>query len=71
MRIYDLGRWASARALLLHDGGEREYAYGPALGLPAPKVGAFTQELYDKAEKGGWIVVSMKRDWKRIFAFEG
>jgi phosphoglycolate phosphatase-like HAD superfamily hydrolase len=55
--------------LLLHDDAKREYAYGPALGLPDTKVGAFTQELYDEAMKDGWMVVSMKKDWKRIFAF--
>jgi len=26
--------------------------------------------LYDEAKKKGWIVISMKNDWKRIFAFE-
>jgi len=56
--------------LVLHDDGEREYAYGPAQGLPDTKVGTFTQELYDEAKKGGWIVVSMKTDWKRVFAFD-
>lgn len=56
--------------LVLHDDAEREYAYGPAEGLPDTKVGAFTQDLYDEAVKGGWIVISMKNDWKRIFAFE-
>jgi phosphoglycolate phosphatase-like HAD superfamily hydrolase len=55
--------------LLLHDDAEREYAYGPAQGLPDTKVGAFTQELYDEAMKDGWTVISMKKDWKRIFAF--
>ena len=55
---------------LLHDDAKREYAYGPAQGLPATKVGAFTQELYDEAKKDGWTVISMKDDWKRIFAFE-
>ena len=49
---------------------KREYAYGPAQGLPDTKVGTFTQALYDEAKKGGWIVISMKNDWKRIFAFE-
>ncbi len=48
----------------------REYAYGPAQGLPDTKVGAFTQALYDEAQKQGWTVISMRRDWKRIFAFE-
>jgi haloacid dehalogenase-like hydrolase len=56
--------------LVLHDDGAREYAYGPAQGLPDTKVGRFTPELYDEAQKDGWIVVSMKNDWKRIFAFE-
>jgi phosphoglycolate phosphatase-like HAD superfamily hydrolase len=56
--------------LLLHDDGEREYAYGPAKGLPDTKVGRFPPELYDEATKDGWIVFSMKNDWKRIFAFE-
>jgi phosphoglycolate phosphatase-like HAD superfamily hydrolase len=56
--------------LVLHDDAEREYAYGPANGLPATKVGTFTQALFDEAKKDGWIVISMKMDWKRIFAFE-
>ena len=34
------------------------------------EVGTFTQDLYDEAKKDGWIVVSMKKDWKRIFPFE-
>ena len=51
--------------LVLHDDAAREYAYGPAKGLPDVKLGAFTQELYDQAKKEGWTVVSMKDDWKR------
>jgi hypothetical protein len=39
-------------------------------GLPASKVGAFTQALYDQAQKQGWTVISMKNDWKKIFSFE-
>ena len=64
------GDGARLAMLVLHDDGEREYAYGPAQGLPDTKVGRFTQELYDEAIKDGWIVVSMKNDWKRIFAFD-
>jgi len=56
--------------LLLHDDAAREYAYGPAEGLPATEVGTFTQALYNEAKAKGWTVVSMKNDWKRIFAFE-
>ena len=37
---------------------------------PDTKVGKFTQALYDEAKKDGWVVISMKDDWKRIFGFE-
>jgi phosphoglycolate phosphatase-like HAD superfamily hydrolase len=56
--------------LVQHDDAQREYAYGPAQGLPDTKVGTFTQALYDEAKKDGWTVISMKNDWKRIFAFD-
>ena len=55
--------------LVLHDDAVREYAYGPAQGLPDTNEGTFTQSLYDEAQKAGWTVISMKNDWKRIFAF--
>ena len=64
------GDGARLAMLVLHDDDKREYAYGPAQGLPDTKVGAFTQALYDEAKKKGWTVISMKSDWKRIFAFE-
>jgi hypothetical protein len=53
--------------LVLHDDGTREFAYGPAGGLPATSVGTFSQALMDEAERNGWIVISMKNDWKTIF----
>jgi phosphoglycolate phosphatase-like HAD superfamily hydrolase len=56
--------------LVLHDDAQREYAYGPALGLPDTKVGTFPQALYDEAISKGWTVISMKKDWKRIFRFD-
>jgi len=64
------GAGARLKMLLLHDDAAREYAYGPAQGLPDTKVGTFTPALYDEAKKNGWTVISMKNDWKRIFAFE-
>jgi phosphoserine phosphatase len=64
------GDGARLAMLVLHDDAKREYAYGPATGLRATKVGTFTQGLYDEAKKQGWIVISMKDDWKKIFAFE-
>ncbi len=56
--------------LVLHDDAAREYAYGPAKGLPDTKLGAFTPALYEQTKKDGWTVVSMKDDWKQVFAFE-
>jgi hypothetical protein len=61
---------AATSTVMSVDDAQREYAYGPAQGLGNTKVGTFTQELYDEAAKQGWTVVSMKTDWKRIFAFE-
>jgi hypothetical protein len=64
------GDGARLMMLVLHDDAQREYAYGPAQGLPDTKVGTFSQALYDEANKEGWTVVSMKNDWNRIFTFE-
>ena len=64
------GDGARLMMLVMHDDAKREYAYGPAQGLPASKVGTFTQALYDEVKKKGWTVISMKNDWKKIFAFE-
>ena len=64
------GDGARLMMLVMHDDAKREYAYGPAQGLPQTKVGALTQALYDQAKKNGWTVISMKDDWKKIFAFE-
>jgi phosphoglycolate phosphatase-like HAD superfamily hydrolase len=64
------GDGARLAMIVLHDDAKREYAYGPAQGLPDTKVGTFTQALYDEAKDKGWTVISMKDDWNRIFAFE-
>jgi phosphoglycolate phosphatase-like HAD superfamily hydrolase len=64
------GAGARLKMLVLHDDATREYAYGPAQGLPNSRVGTFTQALYDEAKKDGWTVISMKNDWTRIFAFD-
>jgi len=56
--------------LVYHDDAQREYAYGPAGGLPDTKVGTFSDALMAEAKKRGWNVISMKNDWKRIFAWE-
>ena len=63
------GHGARLMMLVLHDDKEREYAYGPADGLPNSKVGTFTQALFDEAKSKGWTVISMRNDWKQIFSF--
>src|SRR3954471_22710249 len=58
------GDGARLMMLVLHDDAKREYAYGPAAGLPNTHVGTFSNELLLKATKNAWIVISMKTDWK-------
>ena len=59
------GDGARLMMLVHHDDDKREYAYGAK-----SKVGTFPDTLMAEAQKRGWIVISMKNDWKRIFAFE-
>jgi phosphoserine phosphatase len=70
MLDYTTGGGAGMGLLLLHDDEVREYAYGPANGLPQSGIGSFPQALYDRARAQGWTVISMKNDWNRVFAFE-
>jgi len=56
--------------LVLHDDATREYAYGPANGLPDTRVGTFTQALADEARTRDWHVISMKNDWLQLFPFD-
>jgi phosphoglycolate phosphatase-like HAD superfamily hydrolase len=51
--------------LVHHDDATREYAYGPE-----SKIGTFSDALMAEAQKRGWVIISMKNDWKRIFAWE-
>lgn len=64
------GDGARLKMLVCHDDAEREYAYGPAGGLPDTHVGTFSQPLLDEARAKGWVVISMKHDWKRVFSFD-
>jgi hypothetical protein len=64
------GSGARFELLVLHDDAAREYAYGPARGLPDVKLGFFTPALDEHAKKDGWTVVSMKNDWKQVFPIE-
>jgi hypothetical protein len=48
------GDGARLAMLVLHDDARREYAYGPAQGLPDTKVGTFTTALYEEAKQSGF-----------------
>ena len=48
------GDGARLMMLVMHDDAKREYAYG----------------AIRRSEEESWTVISMKNDWKRIFAFE-
>ena len=61
------GSGARFELLVLHDDAAREFAYGPARGLPDVKLGYFTPALDEHAKKDGWTVVSMKDDWETVF----
>jgi len=43
---------------------------GPSTDGPREPDADPTQPVYDEATKNGWFVISMKNDWKRIFAFD-
>ena len=59
------GDGARLMMLVHHDDATRESAYGPT-----SKIGTFPDALMAEAKKRGWTVISMKNDWKKIFAFE-
>jgi hypothetical protein len=61
------GEGARLMMLVYHDDADREYAYGPAGGLPETHVGTFPEALMTQAKAGGWIVISMKKDWRTVF----
>jgi len=65
------GSGARFELLVLHDDAARDFAYGPARGLPNVPLVHFTPELDEYAKQNGWTVVSTKNDWNRIYAFEG
>jgi phosphoglycolate phosphatase-like HAD superfamily hydrolase len=58
------GEGARFAGIVHHTDGMREYAYDRQ-----SKVGKLDKAL-DEADAKGWTVVDMKRDWKKVFAFE-
>ena len=64
------GEGARLIMLVHHVDAAREYAHGPAGGLPDTHVGTFSDALLSEAKGKGSIVISLKDDWKRIFPFD-
>ena len=58
------GDGARLMVLVHHDDAAREWAYGAE-----SKIGTFSDSLASEAARNGWSVVSIKDDWKRVFAF--
>jgi phosphoglycolate phosphatase-like HAD superfamily hydrolase len=56
------GDGAHLMMLVHHDDASREFAYGPN-----SKVGTFSDALMAEAKERGWVIISMKDDWKVIF----
>jgi hypothetical protein len=59
------GTGASLMMLVHHDDKAREFEYGAK-----SHIGTFSDALMAEAKDKNWTVISMKNDWKRIFAFE-
>ena len=59
------GKGTRLMMLVNHDDAKREWAYGAE-----SKIGTFSDVLMAEAKKSGWVVISMKKDWKVVFPFE-
>src|SRR5262249_48649407 len=59
------GGGARLMMLVHHDDDTREYAYGAR-----SRIGTFSDSLMAEANRQSWNVISMKKDWKRVFPFE-
>ena len=61
LQYTDSGEGVHLEMLVLHDDAKREYAYACDT-----KVGRLCKGL-ELAKKRGWLIISMKNDWKTIF----
>ncbi len=59
------GNGARLMMLVHHDDAAREFEYGAK-----SDIGTFSDALMTEAKEKKWTVVSVKDDWKKIFAFE-
>ncbi|WP_349962392.1 HAD family hydrolase [Rhizobium sp. ZPR3] len=67
---YEMMRWVTAAKgpgfamLIHHTDADREYAYD------RQSVFGKLDKALDEAQRRNWLVVDMKSDWKKVFAFE-
>jgi len=64
LQVTAAGPGRSLVLIVHHDDAEREFAYDRE-----SHIGKL-DKAWDEAKAKGWIVVSMKNDWKKIFSFE-
>jgi phosphoglycolate phosphatase-like HAD superfamily hydrolase len=64
LQVTTAGEGRRLALLVRHDDAQREYAYDRQ-----SNIGKLDQAL-DAAGPNHWIVVSMKKDWKKVFAFQ-
>jgi len=64
LQYTDSGKGAHLEMMVLHDDARREYAY-----TCDTRVGRLCKGLALARERG-WLLISMKNDWARVFAFE-
>ena len=64
LQYTDSGEGVHLEMMVHHDDAKREYAYACDT-----KVGRLCKGLA-LAKERGWLLISMKNDWARVFAFE-
>jgi phosphoglycolate phosphatase-like HAD superfamily hydrolase len=64
LQVTAAGEGRRLALIVHHDDAEREFAYDRQ-----SHIGKL-DKAWDEAKANNWIIVSMKSDWKRIFAFE-
>ena len=57
LRFARTGERDALRLLVLHDDSEREFAYT-----------AGAEDALERANARGWTIISMKDDWRTVFA---
>ena len=64
------GDGARLAMLVLHDDASANTPTARRRGCPTPRSARSPRRCTTRRKKQGWIVISMKNDWKRIFAFD-